>query len=132
MRKFKAHTEPIFKGLSILKFNDKIKYCQSVFMNQYRNKKLPDSFLNIFTDLNATDDLQTRNNDYNFSNNPSQYKKLENFPLKCMIRTWNSLEIDLKATSDHTDFQILLKEKLLEKYDNETHCDGFCFSCDGH
>ena len=100
LAKFKAHTEPIYKKLSILKFSDKLSYIRSVFMNQYRNIKLPDSFLNMFTDVICTDDIQTRHktrhNDYNFSNKAAQNKKLECFPLKCMINTWNSLDITLK------------------------------------
>ena len=35
-------------------------------MNQYRTNKLPESFLNIFTDITSTDNLQTRHNDYNY------------------------------------------------------------------
>ena len=39
LKNFKAHTEPIFKDLGILKFIDKLSYCRSVFMHQYRHKK---------------------------------------------------------------------------------------------
>ena len=70
LAKFKAHTEPIYKKLSILKFYDKLSYCRSVFMNQYRNSKLPDSFQNMFKDVTTTDNVQTRHKDYNFSNQP--------------------------------------------------------------
>ena len=134
LAKFKAHTEPIYKKLSILKFSDKLSYIRSVFMNQYRNIKLPDSFLNMFTDVICTDDIQTRHktrhNDYNFSNKAAQNKKLECFPLKCMINTWNSLDIDIKATSDQSEFENLLKESYLAGYCSEKQCDGFCYSCD--
>ena len=44
LKHFKAHTEPLFKSLSILKFPDKLSYCKSIFMNQFRNKK---NFLNL-------------------------------------------------------------------------------------
>ena len=45
-------------------------------MNQYRNIKLPDSFLNMFTDVICTDDIQTRHNDYNLSNKATHNKGL--------------------------------------------------------
>ena len=44
-------------------------------MNQYRNKKLPESFNNKFTDITCTDQLQTRHNDYNYQNIPATTKK---------------------------------------------------------
>ena len=47
LKNFRAHTEPIFKNLGILKFTDKLSYCRSVFMHQYRHNKLPPSFTGI-------------------------------------------------------------------------------------
>ena len=66
LKPYKAHTEPLFKNLCILKLSDKLSYCRSIFMHKFRNHKLPDSFLNIFTDITNTDELQTRDNDYNY------------------------------------------------------------------
>ena len=68
LKSYRAHTEPIFKDLEILKFSDKLAFCQSVFMHQYRNSKLPISFSGTFTDITNTDELQTRHNDYNYIN----------------------------------------------------------------
>ena len=130
LAKFTAHTEPIYKNLSILKFQDKLSYCRSIFMNQYRNKKLPESFSNIFTDITSTDDTQTRHNDYNYLNKPALKRTLECFPLKRMINAWNSLNIDIKSTSQQDDFENLLKESYMQKYSLESHCDGPCYSCD--
>ena len=99
-------------------------------MNQYRNKKLPESFNNKFTDITCTDQLQTRHNDYNYQNIPATKKILESFPLKCMIRTWNSLSIDVKATADFRDFQNTLKQELLSRYSSDFRCEDItCFSC---
>ena len=99
-------------------------------MNQYRNKQLPESFMNIFTDIVSTDDLQTRHNDYNYQNKPAVKHSLESFPLKCLIRTWNSLNIDIKSTADKIEFETILKEQLLSKYNTELQCDDIeCYSC---
>ena len=46
-------------------------------MNQYRNNKLPGSFLNIFTYIKCTDDVQTRHNDYNYLNKPALKRNME-------------------------------------------------------
>ena len=98
-------------------------------MHQYKNKKLPVSFSNLFTDITNADELQTRHNDYNYIINPAIRKSLENFPLKQILFNWNSLDIELKATADAAEFKVLLKEKLSNKYSYETDCPDNCYSC---
>ena len=99
-------------------------------MNLYRNKQLPESFIDKFTNITCTDQLQTRHNDYNYVNIPAVKRSLEHFPYKCMIRTWNSLSIDVKSTADKLEFEDILKQELLFKYDTDLQCDKFaCFSC---
>ena len=130
LKGFRAHTEPLFKDLSILKFPDILSYCRSNFMNQYKNKKLPESFDNIFTDIICTDESQTRHNSYNFLNRPAIKQNLEKFPFKCILSTWNSLDVDIKATADYEEFQILLKEKYFNSYNADILCfKEDCFSC---
>ena len=129
LEKFNAHSEPIFKKLGILKNADKITYCQAVFMHQYKNKKLPDSFVNMFQDITNLDDLQTRNNDYNFQNKPAIKKYLEKFPTKVMVSSWNYLHIDCKATAEPEEFKSLLKQRILSSYSSEPECDMNCYTC---
>ena len=108
---------------------DKIAFGKSVFMHQYKNKKIPVSFSDIFTDITNTDELQTRHNDYNFVNKPAIKSYLEKFPYKQFLSNWNSLSIDLKSTADETEFQQLLKDKFLTNYSLENNCIGPCYSC---
>ena len=109
LKKYKAHTEPIFKKLNILKLADKLSYCRSVFMHQYRNGKLPVSFTGLFSDIINTDELQTRHNDYNYNNEPAIRHNLESFPFKQIIFNWNSLNIDLKSTGDEEEFKFVVQ-----------------------
>ena len=83
----------------------------------------------MFTELTSTDNLQTRHNDYNYQNIPAVRRNLESFPYKCLIKTWNSLTIDVKSTADRTDFENILKETLLSNYNPELQCDAGCYSC---
>ena len=105
LKSFKAHTKPLLKNLGILKLSDKISYCQSLFMHQYRNNKLPHSFSNIFTDVINSDEMQPRDNDYNYQIIPAIKKSLENFPNKKILSYWNSLDIDLKSIAEEDEFQ---------------------------
>ena len=129
LRHYRAHTEPIFKKLEILKFTDKLAYCKSLFMHQYKNNKLPISFSGIFQDITNTDELQTRHNDYNFVNKPALKYYLERFPYKQILSNWNSLSIDLKATADEVAFREMLREMYLSSYSCDTQCLGPCYSC---
>ena len=129
LKSYRAHTEPIFKKLEILTFSDKLAFCRSVFIHQFRNNKLPISFSGIFTDITHTDELQTRHNDYNYSNPVSYNKYLEHFPYKQMLLNWNSLNIDLKSTADNEEFQQLLKDNYLSNYSYTIECTSSCFSC---
>ena len=129
LKGYKAHSEPIFKDLNILKLRDKFTYCRSVFMHQYRNKKLPISFSDIFTDIINCDNLQSRHNDYNYVINPAIKKHLELFPLRQILFNWNSLSVDLKSTADADEFKILMKDNLCSHYSYETDCNVNCYSC---
>ena len=129
LKNFRAHTEPIFKSLGILKFSDKLSYCRSTFMHQYRHEKLPPSFTGIFRETTMSEGVQSRHNDYNYLNEPAVRTTLEKFPLKQIIFNWNSLDIELKATGDLNDFQRMLNMKLLSQYRYETDCAIGCFSC---
>ena len=129
LQKYNAHSEPLFKSLGILKNSDKIVYNQAIFMRQYRNKKLPVSFENMFLDITEKDELQTRNNDYNFQNTPAIKRYLEKFPKKVLVSNWNYLNIECKATSEPEEFKLLLKQKILSSYSSETDCDIDCFIC---
>ena len=98
-------------------------------MHQYKHGKLPPSFTGIFNDIAVTEGLQSRHSDYNYQIEPAVKTYLEKFPFKQMIFNWNSLDIDLKATGDHDEFQRMLTIKLLSQYRYETDCDVGCYSC---
>ena len=98
-------------------------------MHQYRHNKLPISFSNTFADIVCSDTLQTRHNDYNYLNAPAVKKYLENFPYKKIISTWNSLNIDLKATAEPDEFYYQLRDTFIDGYSCDTHCVGPCYSC---
>ena len=45
---YNSHTEPLFKKLEILKIKDQFEYEITLFMNKYRQNKLPYSFDKVF------------------------------------------------------------------------------------
>ena len=57
----RAHSDPLFKELKILKSNDNIFLQNCIFVHHYFHGKLPTSFNNIFNKVNKTHTLFTRN-----------------------------------------------------------------------
>ena len=56
---FKAHHEPLCKQLSIVKFIDNIEISNCLFVYDFLNNNLPDSYINIFTRVDDTDSNST-------------------------------------------------------------------------
>ena len=94
---FKAHTEPLFKKLQILKFCDSLVLNNALFVYDYFHSNLPDSFKNTFI---RTDDL------YEYSTRQATSGKLfippyktTTFGLKCIykrcIDSWNKISTEL-------------------------------------
>ena len=45
------------------------------------------------------------------------------------LLNWNSLGVDIKSTADANEFEMLLKEYYLSKYQYELDCPNDCYSC---
>ena len=58
---FKAHSEPLFKQLKILKFTDNIVLQNCLLVYDFFNGNLPDSFEGIFSRVGDTHSNHTRN-----------------------------------------------------------------------
>ena len=82
-------------------------------------------------DITDSNELKTRNSDYNYVNQPAIKKTLENFPYKKIIANWNSLDFDLKSVADADEFGTLLKQKFISNYRDKMDCLENCVSCHG-
>ena len=51
---FKAHSEPIFKELKVLKFQDMVRVQNCLFVHDFLNGNLPNSFENTFSKVEST------------------------------------------------------------------------------
>ena len=65
-KKLNCHTNNIFKELKLLKVFDLISLNQAIYIRQYKNNQLPESFLNIYSSTTDTPDKRrSRDDDYN-------------------------------------------------------------------
>ena len=113
---YNAHTDPIFKKHKILKVTDLIHLNQSIFVRQFKNAKLPQSFNSFFGGI-PTYDHKCRDDDYNLKL-PSRNGQLH-FPSCQIVRNWNQNNIILKSESDIATFKEDFILSKLNSYDEE-------------
>ena len=94
---FRAHSEPLFKKLEILKFQDSIDVNNCSFVYDFLNNNLPGSFINTFTRTNELYEYTTRQATMGKLYIPSY--NTTTFGLKCIykrcINSWNKLSTEI-------------------------------------
>ena len=119
--KYNAHTDPIYSCLKILKFEDILQYNSITFMYKYTNSILPDSFTNMFGEINQ----RSRN----IRTDKIRYKTLCTYPKAFLPKYWNSLNMNLKYSSSIKVFQSNAKFNMIEAYKSFTCRKSNCYSC---
>ena len=103
--KYRAHTDPIFKQLNILKAEDLINLDQCLFVHKYRSNRLPLPFKSFFTSQSSSSSFITHA-DYNFKHNNINHEYLCHFPLYKIVKTWNCTNINVKCQGEEKQFKI--------------------------
>ena len=122
---YNAHTDPLFKKHKILKVIDLIQLNQSIFVRQFKNGKLPDSFTGFFDDI-PFNDQKSRDDDYNLQRQSNI--DLLHFPSSQIIRKWNQNHISLKSEAEVETFKEDFIKKKLNSYDEECSKQN-CHAC---
>ena len=81
---YKAHSEPLFKQVEILKFMDSLSIQNCVFVYDYLHGNLPNSFTETFKRIEDSHGTQTRQACTGMLKTPF-YKSTE-FGLKCIYK----------------------------------------------
>ena len=123
--KYNAHSDPLFRKHSILKLSDLIQLNQSIFVRQFKNGKLPDSFNDFFQNI-PFNEQKSRDDDYNLRK-PTNIALLH-FPSAQIVRSWNQNHLTLKSEADITAFKEDFIQKKLKTYDEECSKEN-CSAC---
>ena len=134
---YNAHTEPIFKSLSILPLEQLIEHTNLKFFHKFVHRLAPAAFENAWITT-----LEQRHLDgqihllYNLRNNDDFYvplirlQSLSRFPLFNLPRLWNSSPENLKAIPSNILFSRNLKSDLISKLNSQPVCARlFCPAC---
>ena len=136
LKPYNAHTEPLFKSLSILPLPQLADYFKIKFMHSYINSYAPSAFSNTWSTHATLRNLSQPNLNYNLRNNDalsipiSRLKSLSYFPLYSFPSLWTQLPDYLKSIPTVRLFKANLKNFYLSSLNSTPTCNRlFCPSC---
>ena len=119
---FRAHTNPIFKALRLLKFRDQIELYNCLFVHDQINNVLPVNFKDYFISLNNLNSINTRNSKsgklFVPHVNSTRYGR-HSVKHSCIL-SWNNIINKFP----NTDFKII-KRNDLKKLITNSFLDGY-------
>ena len=126
---YQSHSEPLFKNLNILKFNDLLKYNQYTFMHKLLNCKQPESFDNFFAKPpNFNGDTNRRGFCYAVDRLKNNFNG--RFPTASLPRAWNLLEQRVKLLDSHFTFKKSVYFNIIDHYSSTVDCNyPLCPDC---
>ena len=110
---FDAHTDPIFKSLKLLKFENIVSLQVAKIMYLYKSGQLPDSFQNMFFTGQEIHNYNTRNR--SFFRLPSCRTNVRKFSLRFQgPKIFNSINDEIKNSLSLREFTSKLKSTFLD------------------
>ena len=120
----RAHCDPIFSALELLKFEDLFKFNCSSFMHKYTYGKAPSSFQNFFIPVH----FPNRTKSYMVQKYKNEF--LTHFPSYFLINEWNANAQKMKLNESHNSFKKSLELSLFSKYPAAVKCNSRgCTDC---
>ena len=133
---FKAHSNPIFKELKILKVEDSIHVLNCLFVHDYFNNKLPKPFISSFNNVSDLHSLSTRraaNGCLVIASCNSTKYGLKSINRLC-IDSWNNItkaqkiidEVKIKADNEQAPIDLYnISKSKLKKILNDYFLDSY-------
>jgi hypothetical protein len=106
---YNDHTNILFKNNQILKVQDIYKLQAALFMHDYKNKKLPNSFQGLFKET-----ISKRQSNYIIDKCRTTFSYRS--PRNSFVRVWNKLDNQLKNIENRSNFKSRYKNILLGSY----------------
>ena len=127
---YRAHTDPLFSFLKLLKVRDLILSARATFVHQYRSGHLPSSFHRKYFECIKPENCGRREDPLCMIVPPTTSKILERSPYVLLCRDWNSLPFSIRSIAKLSEFKKELTNHLLNKYDkvcSKTNCRACIF-----
>ena len=121
VKKYKAHTDPLFKKSSILKVEDIYKLFTLKFFHKYSNDNLPEFFLDDFFPKNAAFhryETSTSNQYYILTHNSKETRRTIRYQVPYILNNIPSVLLSKIKQFTIKTFSKHLKVYFIEKYDS--------------
>lgn len=115
---YRSHTDPLFKQNYILKLKDIHQLHTSLFMYDFNNNNLPESFSNFHINNTGTVHMTTRQNNLMLTDRPRTNFTLK-LPKHSFPRTWNTIDATIRNSKSRNIFKRKLKQSIINKYNNQ-------------
>ena len=117
---YRAHTDPIFLKLKVLKIKDLILLSRATFIHQYRSGYLPASFDRNYFDYISEEESGRRDDPLCLSTPsiPYELKSLERSPYIILCKDWNRVPYEIKLIAKESTFKRALTDYLLFFYND--------------
>ena len=125
---FRAHSDPLFLKLRILKISDILKLERIIIVHKFKHGYLPSAFPHNFLLKIDPLNIGRRGDINNYTPKFPPNKLTFNHPTNLLIENWNSLPSYLKTIGSLTEFKNSFKELALASYTAECTLPS-CFSC---
>ena len=129
-KRYRSHTDPIFKSENILKMADIHKFHISLFMYDYHHNTLPKSFEQyISNNILATNTTIVRQHNLLGTEKPRTHFSSK-LPKHNFIELWNNLNYNIQNLKPRHKFKSLLSKQYLSNYINQVHVlNSRCVEC---
>ena len=122
-KQHKAHSQPLFASLNILRFDDLQNMKLNEFMYKHFHSKLPNSLHSLFVPLSVN------NRSASYKIDRPKNECVNNFPSITFPRNWNKIDINLKKLESFTSFRKKLCMNYRLKYLEFRCTSNDCYSC---
>jgi hypothetical protein len=124
---FISHTDPLFKSFGFIKHSDIIHLDQTIFMQQYSNKLVPNSLQGLFSSISSLK-RKCRGDDYNFEQKCVQFDELQYYPNVQLVQSYNRNSVIIKSEGMIKSLKTAFIKEKLNTYEDE--CTKLnCYVC---
>ena len=128
-KKFNSHTDPLFKRSRILRISDIYKLEVMLFMYDFINDSLPQSFRHTFSLVSGNHTYDTRQN-YLFNLPRTKSRSVDKLPLYHYPSVWNQNAAYINCQVSRYCFRRSFKASQLAKYQDRVECNNkLCHDC---
>ena len=125
---YRAHTDPLFTKLRILKISDLISLSRACIVHQFRSGHLPDSFNRTFFNFVNFENHSRREDPLCVITPEITYQNMERTPYVMICKAWNAIPYELKIIHKLSEFKKSLTDYYLKSY-NDICSLEVCISC---